>query len=234
MQRSDRMPSHVAAIMDGNGRWARRRHRPRSFGHRAGVRAARGIVEACYQHGIEQLTLFAFSQENWYRPEAEIRLLVQLFMRTLQSQLRSLQKNGVRVRFIGDLDRFDPALRQKMREAEINTVGNERLLLNVAAGYGGQWDIAQAAQSLASEGSPITIEGIESRLCTAPSPHPDLLIRTGGEYRLSNFMLWQLDYTELYFTDTLWPDFDDAAFEKALDWYSRRERRFGRVSPVAE
>lgn len=234
VQQSGRIPLHVAAIMDGNGRWATRRHRPRSFGHRAGVRAARRIVEACYRYGIEQLSLFAFSQENWQRPEAEVRLLMQLFNRTLGNQLRSLHENGVRIRFIGDLERFGPSLRQKMREAEIYTANNERLQLNVAAGYGGKWDIAQAAASLAKEGLPITVDQIESRLCTKSSPHPDLLIRTGGEFRLSNFMLWQVDYTELYFTDTLWPDFDDAAFAKALDWYSQRERKFGRVNPTTE
>lgn len=186
-------------------------------------------MECCHRHGVPELTLFAFSQENWQRPATEIGLLMQLFVRTLRRQQRALHDNGVRIRFIGDRQRFDVALVRLMDDAERQTADNAGLRLNVAAGYGGRWDIAQAAARAADEGVTITPEAIEARLSTAPRPHPDLLIRTGGECRLSNFMLWQLGYTELYFTDTLWPDFDEAAFETALAWYASRQRRFGRV-----
>ncbi len=215
--------------MDGNGRWARHRLQPRALGHRAGVRAARRIVRACHRHGVKVLTLFAFSQENWQRPPLEVQLLMQLFARTLTREIRSLHRNGVRIRFIGEHTDFAPALRQKMAEAEALTVSNTGLSLVVAAGYGGHGDIARAAQSLCAEGLPITPEAIESRLSMADLPHPDLLIRTGGEQRISNFLMWQLAYTELCFVDTLWPDFDEPEFVSALAWYAGRERRFGRV-----
>jgi len=224
------VPRHVAVIMDGNGRWAQRRQRPRAFGHAAGVRAARGIVQACHRHGVAHLTLFAFSQENWQRPSTEVGLLMQLFTRTLQREIRALHDNGVRIHFIGDRARFVDALRKQMEAAERNTAANTGLQLYVAAGYGGRWDITQAAARLAANGEPPTVDALDAQLCTSPAPHPDLLIRTGGEHRLSNFMLWQLGYTELYFTDTLWPDFDDASFDAALAWYAGRDRRFGRVA----
>lgn len=227
------VPRHVAVIMDGNGRWARQRFQPRALGHRAGVRTARRIVRACHRHGVQVLTLFAFSQENWQRPPLEVQLLMQLFARTLTREIRSLHANGVRVRFIGDHRDFAPALREKMAEAVALTAGNTGLTLVVAAGYGGHGDIAQAAQSLCAEGRPITPEAIESRLSTADLPHPDLLIRTGGERRISNFLMWQLAYTELCFVDTLWPDFDEPEFVAALAWYAGRERRFGRVPESA-
>ncbi len=225
----DRIPAHVAVIMDGNGRWARQRLRPRAFGHQAGVKAARRIVRACHQHGVKALTLFAFSQENWQRPPLEVTLLMRLFVRTLSREINSLHKNGVRIRFIGDHRDFAPELRALMADAAALTEANTGLTLVVAAGYGGQWDIAQAAASLCRDGLPITPQSIESRLAVADLPHPDLLIRTGGEKRLSNFLMWQLAYTELHLVDTLWPDFDESAFSEALAWYAGRERRFGRV-----
>jgi undecaprenyl diphosphate synthase len=223
------VPRHVAVIMDGNGRWAKQRNRPRAFGHRAGVGSARRIVRACHQHGVEVLTLFAFSQENWQRPPTEVSLLMQLFIRTLTREVANLHNNGVRIRFIGDHRDFPASLRQLMANAEATTFGNTDLTLVVAAGYGGQWDIARAASSLCAEGLPITPENIESRLILPELPHPDLLIRTGGEKRLSNFLMWQLAYTELLFVDTLWPDFGEAEFAQALHWYGGRQRRFGRV-----
>jgi undecaprenyl diphosphate synthase len=229
----DCVPRHVAVIMDGNGRWAQLRGQPRAFGHRAGVKAARRILRAAHAAGVSYLTVFAFSQENWQRPEPEVRLLMQLFIKTLTREVNSLHKNHVRLRFIGDHSDFPPELRAEMARAEALTAGNTSLTVFVAVGYGGQWDIARAAQQLADGGRPITAAAIESRLETAEAPPPDLLIRTGGEKRLSNFLLWQLAYAELYFIDTLWPDFDDAAFECALHWFASRERRFGRVPEAA-
>ncbi|MEQ1440243.1 polyprenyl diphosphate synthase [Fontimonas sp. SYSU GA230001] len=227
------VPRHVAIIMDGNGRWAQQRHKARAFGHRAGVRAVRKVVRAAARAGVEALTLFAFSQENWQRPELEVRLLMQLFVTTLAREVNTLHKNGFRVRFIGDHRDFPTELREQMRQAEALTAGNGGLRLLVAVGYGGQWDIVQAAQRALADGAGISTESIEARLATGDVPHPDLMIRTGGESRISNFLLWQLAYTELYFTPVLWPDFDDAAFAAALAWYASRERRFGRVPEAA-
>lgn len=227
------VPSHVAIIMDGNGRWASQRGEPRAFGHRAGVRAARRAVRCAHRHGVKFLTVFAFSQENWRRPASEVSLLMQLFIRTLAREMNSLHKNGVRMRFIGDHTEFSAPLRAEMRRAVELTRNNTGLTLVVAVGYGGQWDIVQSARRLVERGEPITAEGIESGLDTAGLPSPDLLIRTGGEKRISNFLLWQLAYTELYFCDTLWPDFGDVAFGEALAWYGSRERRFGRVPESA-
>jgi undecaprenyl diphosphate synthase len=216
--------------MDGNGRWARLRHRPRAFGHQRGVHAARSLVRTCHQRGIEVLTIYAFSQENWKRPPLEVKLLMQLFVKVLTREIEAMHKNGVRLRFIGDRSDFPAELVGQMAATERMTESNTGLVLQVAAGYGGQWDIAQAAQRLSVAGQPITPEGIESQLDTAGFPLPDLLIRTGGERRLSNFLLWQLAYAELYFCDTLWPDFDEAALDEALAWYGGRERRFGLVA----
>lgn len=227
------VPTHVAVIMDGNGRWATLRSEPRAFGHRAGVRSARKIVRGAHRHGVEYLTVFAFSQENWRRPAAEVGLLMQLFIRTLAREMNSLHRNGVRLRFIGDHSGFSAPLRREMDRAVELTRDNQELKLNVAVGYGGQWDIVQSARRLAERGEPITAEGIESGLDTAGIPPPDLLIRTGGEKRISNFLLWQLAYAELYFSDTLWPDFGDADFTAALDWFATRQRRFGRVPESA-
>ena len=223
------LPRHVAIVMDGNGRWAQRRGQPRAMGHRAGVKVVRRILRAAHKAGVEALTLFAFSQENWKRPETEVKLLIQLFVRTLGRELDAMHRNGVRIRFIGDRSGFPESLREEMQRAERNTAANPGVKLSIAVGYGGQWDIVQAAQSLAEAGQPITAEGIESRLQTAGLPEPDLMIRTGGEQRISNFLLWQLAYTELYFCDTLWPDFGEAEFRQAVDWYAGRERRFGRL-----
>jgi undecaprenyl diphosphate synthase len=228
-----RLPRHLAVIMDGNGRWAKQRHKARAFGHKSGVRAARRIVRACHRQGIEVLTLFAFSQENWQRPPLEVRLLMELFLRTLGREIDSLHQNGVRIRFIGDHADFPASLCEMMREATARTAANRGLTLVVAAGYGGQWDIAQAARRLCAEGRPITPANLEAQLVNADLPHPDLLIRTGGEKRISNFLLWQLAYSELYFSEVLWPDFDDAELEQALHWYAGRERRFGRVPESA-
>ena len=226
-------PKHVAIIMDGNGRWAKQRGRPRSFGHRAGVQSARRIVRACHRFEVEALTVFAFSQENWQRPQAEVGLLMQLFLRTLSKELEAMHKNDIRLRFIGDHADFSAELRKLMRDAESRTAHNKALQLTVAVGYGGQWDVAQAAAACARAKQPLTAENLESRLQTAGLPPVDLLIRTGGERRISNFMLWQLAYTELYFTDTLWPEFREQEFERAVAWYRGRERRFGRVPEAA-
>jgi undecaprenyl diphosphate synthase len=224
------LPRHVAIIMDGNGRWAQRRGSPRAIGHRAGVRTVRKVLRAAGRAGIEVLTLFAFSQENWKRPELEVQLLIQLFLRTLGREAQSMHRNGVRLSFIGDRSGFPPRLQQAMAEAEALTAGNTAIRLVMAVGYGGQWDIVQAAQQLAAQGLPITAEAIESRLQTAGLPLPDLMIRTGGESRISNFLLWQLAYTELYFSGVLWPDFGEAEFAEALQWYAGRDRRFGGVA----
>jgi undecaprenyl diphosphate synthase len=224
-----RVPAHVAVIMDGNGRWAKQRLQPRAFGHRAGVRAARRIVRASHKAGVQVLTLFAFSQENWQRPPTEVSLLINLFVRTLGREIASLHRNGVRIRFIGNHADFPAHLRELMASAEATTRVNNGLTLVVAVGYGGQWDIAQAASSLCRDGLAITPQAIEARLAIADLPHPDLMIRTGGEKRLSNFLMWQLAYTELRLVDTLWPDFDEQAFADALAWYASRDRRFGRV-----
>lgn len=215
--------------MDGNGRWATRRLLPRTAGHKFGVDALKRAVSACIVQGVDILTVFAFSSENWKRPAEEVGALLELFVQALKRENRELAAQGVRLRFVGDRSAFDPALCAQMDEGEQMTAGNDRLLLNVAINYGGRWDIAQAAAAVAAAGEAITEESLARRLCLADLPEPDLLIRTGGEHRISNFMLWQLAYTELYFTDLLWPDFDERALEAALADYARRERRFGRV-----
>ena len=226
---STALPRHVAIIMDGNGRWAQARGQLRPFGHQAGVKAVRKIVGAARDRGIEVLTLFAFSQENWKRPPLEVRLLMELLMTVLERELPDLQANGIRLRVIGEHSGFSAALRERIAEAEAYTAGNARMTLVVAIGYGGQWDIVQAAQKVAARGAPITAEALEGELATAGWPAPELLIRTGGECRISNFMLWQLAYTELYFSELLWPDADAALLDAALQWYAGRERRFGGV-----
>ena len=226
-------PRHVAIIMDGNGRWAQARKRPRAFGHRAGVKAVRDMITACRDRGVHSLTLFAFSQENWQRPPQEVSLLMELFLTTLDGEVEELHKNKVRLRFIGDHSQFSPALKKRMREAEALTAPHHDFHLTLAVGYGGQWDVVQAAQKLAAAGKAISIESLEAGLSTVGLPPVDLLIRTGGERRISNFMLWQLAYTELYFCDTLWPDFGAREFSEALTWFASRERRFGRVPEAA-
>jgi undecaprenyl diphosphate synthase len=230
-------PRHIAIIMDGNGRWAQKRFMPRAVGHQAGVKAVRKIVEYCAEHSIEVLTLFAFSSENWRRPEAEVSLLMSLFMATLQREINKLDRNNIRLRFIGDRTAFSDKLQQKMAEGEAQTQNNSALTLVVAANYGGHWDVCQAFQKVAekiAEGKlirqQINEELINQYLSTADLPEPDLFIRTGGEQRVSNFMLWQLAYTELYFTPTLWPDFDQNSLEDAIKSFKSRQRRFGHTS----
>jgi len=226
-------PRHVAIIMDGNGRWARQRMLPRVAGHKRGVESVRATVRACIERGVEHLTLFAFSSENWRRPAAEVDTLMELFVLALEREVGKLHQNGVRLRIVGNLEPFGPRLNKLIAEGEALTRGNSLLTLNIAANYGGRWDILQAINSLLRErgaDAPISEADLARRLCLADTPEPDLFIRTGGEQRISNFMLWQLAYTELYFTDTLWPDFDAAALDAAIDSYRKRERRFGRTS----
>lgn len=230
------IPAHVAIVMDGNGRWARQRKRPRTFGHQAGLKALRRIVEHCGRLGIGQLTVFAFSSENWNRPRHEVSRLMELFMRALDKEARELHQNNVRVRFIGDLSAFSPELQDKVRRAEAQTRDNDRMTLNVATNYGGRWDILNAARLLATEvaAGRLQVGQIDDhlfrqQLALAEGGDPDLLIRTGGEMRISNFLLWQAAYTELYFTPVLWPDFDPAALDEAVAAYRSRERRFGQT-----
>lgn len=230
------IPAHVAIVMDGNGRWAVQRKRPRTFGHQAGLKALRRIVEHCGRLGVSQLTVFAFSSENWSRPRHEVSRLMELFMRALDKEARELHENQVRVRFIGDLSAFSPELQEKVRQAEAQTRDNQRMTLNVAANYGGRWDIVKAARLLAAEvaSGRMQVEEIDepafaARLALAGGGDPDLFIRTGGEMRISNFLLWQSAYTELYFTPVLWPDFDPDALDQAIAAYRSRERRFGQT-----
>jgi undecaprenyl diphosphate synthase len=230
---ADQRPQHVAIIMDGNGRWAKQRLRPRAFGHQRGAKAARTVARAASDAGIEILTLFAFSQENWHRPEEEVSLLMRLFIRTLKREIRLLTQNNVRWRFIGERAAFAPELRALMVEAEQKSAHCTGLLLQVAVGYGGHWDITQAATACMQEGVAITHEALEARLATAGQPPVDLMIRTGGESRISNFLLWQLAYAELYFCDTLWPEFDGTGLNRAIEWFAGRQRRFGRVPEAA-
>ena len=232
----DRWPRHIAIIMDGNGRWAERRHRPRSFGHRAGAAAVRRSVVFCVRHGIEALTLFAFSSENWQRPKSEVSALQRLLLRSLEREVEDLHGNGVRLRFIGGLEAFPDELVARMHKAEVRTFDNKALALNVALNYGGRWDLTQACRRLcervrAGELEPAAISeaDLARELALADLPEPDLFIRTGGEYRISNFLLWQLAYSELHFTDVLWPDFGPLALEQAVREFAGRERRFGKT-----
>jgi undecaprenyl diphosphate synthase len=227
-------PRHVAIIMDGNGRWASRRALPRHVGHKAGVKAVRSVVEGCALRGVEALTLFAFSSENWGRPAEEVTRLMELFVEAMDREVADLHRNGIRVRFIGDLQTLKPELRASIAGAEARTAANRNLSLFIALSYGGRWDIAQAARRLAERAVAGTLDptaidedALGRELALAGAPDPDLFIRTGGEQRLSNFLLWNLAYTELYFCDTLWPDFDDAALDAALRFYATRQRRFG-------
>ena len=232
-----RKPRHIAIIMDGNGRWAEARRRPRTIGHRAGARAVNACIDACLADGIEVLTLFAFSSENWRRPKEEVGALMQLFLRALDREVDELHRRGVQVRFVGERSAFAPELQQRMTRAEQITAANAQLRLCIAANYGGRWDVAQAARALAREVlagrlAPDAIDEslLASQVCLNDLPTPDLFIRTGGDHRISNFLLWQLAYCELYFTDTLWPDFDAAALRAAIDDFAGRERRFGLTS----
>ena len=227
------IPKHIAIIMDGNGRWAKKRLMPRVAGHAQGVERVRDVVQACIERGVEYLTLFAFSSENWRRPQDEVTRLMELFVLALEREVGKMHKNGVRLRVVGDLSRFDARLRQLIAEGEATTEGNARLTLTVCANYGGRWDILNAVNTWLKEhpgGTEISEEELASCLSMPYAAEPDLFIRTGGEKRISNFLLWQLAYTELYFTDTLWPDFDAQALDAAIASYQRRERRFGRTS----
>lgn len=228
------MPQHIAVVMDGNGRWARKRFLPRVAGHKRGLDTVRNVVKLCIDRGVQHLTLFAFSSENWRRPQDEVSFLMQLFMQALREEVKKLHKNNIRLRVIGDLSRFDAKLVETIAQAEALTAGNTALTLSIAANYGGRWDILNAMnRMLASDTGKrdnFTEEDLAPHLCLADAPEPDLFIRTGGEQRVSNFLLWQLAYTEFYFTDCLWPDFDEAAFDLAIDSYRKRERRFGRTS----
>jgi undecaprenyl diphosphate synthase len=228
------VPRHIAVIMDGNGRWAAQRSLPRHVGHRAGVKAVRATVEGCARRGVEALTLFAFSSENWRRPADEVARLMAMFVEAIDREVGDLRDNGIRVRFIGDAARLTPELVQRMRAAERETAGASRMTLNVAIAYGGRWDIVAAARSLAARcaagelvAGAIDEGAVRSALQLGDAPDPDLFIRTGGEHRISNFLLWNLAYTELYFCDVLWPDFDDGELERAIGHYASRQRRFG-------
>lgn len=228
------IPRHVAIIMDGNGRWAQQRGKMRVFGHKAGVQAVRNAVSFASRLDIEALTLFAFSSENWRRPESEVSALMELFIHVLGGEVKKLHKSNIRLRVIGEQSRFSERLQQKVAAAEALTANNTGLVLNVAANYGGRWDLLQAFQRVQSdmdagllESSQLNEDAITSRLTTAGLPDVDLLIRTGGDHRISNFLLWQLAYAELYFTPVLWPDFDEVAFSEAIASFASRERRFG-------
>ncbi|WP_297386155.1 polyprenyl diphosphate synthase [Acidiferrobacter sp.] len=235
------LPAHVAVIMDGNGRWAKARGQARIQGHRKGVETVRDLVAACAEKGIKALTLFAFSSENWRRPRLEVRLLRQLFLLALEREIIKLHDNDIQFRAIGDIAAFGPEIVQRVRDAEALTANNRRLCVTIAANYGGRWDIAQACARVAEEvragrllPSDISPETLEPHLSMAGVPEPDLFIRTGGEQRISNFLLWQLAYTELYFTPVLWPDFDRKQFDQALESFIGRQRRFGRTGDQVE
>ncbi|BCD84336.1 ditrans,polycis-undecaprenyl-diphosphate synthase ((2E,6E)-farnesyl-diphosphate specific) [Pseudomonas solani] len=238
---SPAIPRHVAIIMDGNNRWAKKRLLPGVAGHKAGVDAVRAVIEVCAEAGVEVLTLFAFSSENWQRPAEEVGALMELFLSALRREARRLNDNQIRLRIIGDRSRFHPELQAAMREAELLTAGEHRFTLQIAANYGGQWDITQAAQRLAREVQAghlqvdeITPGLLQNCLATGDLPLPDLCIRTGGEHRISNFLLWQLAYAELYFSDLFWPDFKHEAMRKALADFAMRQRRFGKTSEQIE
>jgi undecaprenyl diphosphate synthase len=230
-------PQHIAVIMDGNGRWATARGMPRIQGHRKGAESVRQIIRDCGSLGVRYLTLFAFSSENWQRPPREVKLLMELFISVLEKDIDELVKNGVRLRILGDIERFGSRIVKLIKKAELRTAGNERMQLNIAANYGGRWDIAQACRQLAEralrgeiDAGDIDEQAIDACLVTAGIPEPDLFIRSGGERRISNFLIWQLSYTELYFCDVLWPDFSTPELNQAIDWYRDRERRFGKTS----
>jgi undecaprenyl diphosphate synthase len=237
----DQKPRHIAIIMDGNGRWAKQRLLPRYAGHKAGVDTVRRVLKFCHEYEIKVLTLFAFSSENWRRPQQEVNLLMELFMTALQREVNTLHKNNVCLRVIGDKKAFPDKLQKLIAEAEERTKHNSGIHLVIAANYGGHWDIVEATKRLAArieqgelQSSEIDESLLAAEICLADLPYPDLFIRTGGEKRVSNFLLWQLAYTELFFTDTLWPDFDKATFTEALESFATRQRRFGRTGDQVE
>lgn len=228
------VPRHIAVIMDGNGRWAAKRALPRSAGHGMGVKSVKSIVQNCARRGVEVLTLFAFSSENWKRPREEVSLLMGRFLEALDTEVDELHKNGIRIRFVGNLEQLSTALRERMANAMTLTQSNTHMTLVVAVAYGGRWDIAQAAKELARRcvAGEMTVDAVDegalgAAMILADLPDPDLLIRTGGEQRVSNFLLWNLAYTELYFCDTLWPDFGEEELQAAILHFGRRQRRFG-------
>lgn len=231
------IPQHIAIIMDGNGRWAQKRKMPRTYGHKKGVEATRKAITFYAKAGIKNLTLFAFSSENWNRPQEEVSTLMTLFVSSLQKHTNELHKNGIRLRFIGDRTAFSKELVAQIELSEEKTASNPHMVLNIAANYGGQWDIRQAVQKLAQkveagqlQARDINEQSIADQLSLAGNPDPDLFIRTGGEQRISNFLLWQLAYTELFFTDVLWPDFSEDVMQQSLQNFSNRQRRFGKIS----
>lgn len=227
------VPQHIAIIMDGNGRWATKRFLPRVAGHRKGVEAVRNIIEACIRRGVRYLTLFAFSSENWRRPADEVSVLMKLFMTALEREVGKLHANDIRLKVVGDMGRFDARLQQLIHDAQVRTEGNDRLTLTICANYGGRWDIMQAMSKMLKSGvapEDVSEALLAPHLSMAYAPEPDLFIRTGGEQRVSNFLLWQLAYSELYFTETFWPDFNAEALDVAIASYQQRERRFGRTS----
>lgn len=232
---SGAVPRHVAVIMDGNGRWAKKRGLPRTFGHHSGARQMRDVVEHCADMGISHITMFAFSSENWKRPADEVSSLMGLFVLYLEKEIREMNLNGVRLKVIGDVTRFDARLQKLMADAQSQTAANTRITLTVAANYGGRWDMLEAVRRWQAAHpqrpvSDLSEADIAPFLSMAEAPDPDLLIRTGGESRISNFLLWQLAYAELYFTDVLWPDFSVQELDKALAWYADKDRRFGAVT----
>jgi len=234
-------PNHIAIIMDGNGRWAKNRNLPRVAGHRAGVKTLRKLIEHAVRIGLETMTVYAFSRENWQRPETEVDLLMDLFMTALQSEVKDLHKNNVHLKFIGDRTAFSNKLQKTIADSELLTAPNSGLCLNVAVNYSGRWDMTQAFQSISKElaSDSLMIEDINEslisgRLSLSGNKDPDLFIRTGGEQRISNYFLWQLAYTELYFTDVLWPDFTPEELDKAIAWFTNRQRRFGKTPEQIE
>ncbi|MEE2767180.1 MAG: isoprenyl transferase [Pseudomonadota bacterium] len=238
---NDEVPRHVAIVMDGNGRWARKRLLPRTSGHQAGVKMVHKVLERCGQRGVAVVTLFAFSSENWHRPQDEVSALMSLFVSTLEQQTEALNENGVRLRFIGDRSSFSRRLQREISASEEKTRDNTRITLVVAVNYGGRWDILEATRMIAQRveqgeltAADLSQETIENQLAFPDLPEPDLFIRTGGEIRISNFLLWQLAYTELYFVDTLWPDFDGDSLDRAIEAYAGRQRRYGRISGQIE
>lgn len=235
------VPAHVAIIMDGNGRWAQKQGKLRTFGHKSGVEGVRSAVKVARQRGIKALTLFAFSSENWNRPKQEVSVLMQLFSMVLKSEVKKLHKNNIKLKVIGDISGFDTKLQEKIKAAQDLTQDNDSLQLNIAANYGGRWDIVNTASALAKkvQKGTIALENINEEVfaehtSTADVPELDLLIRTGGDRRISNFLLWQCAYAELYFTDVLWPDFNEQIFEKALDDFASRQRRYGKTAEQIE
>ena len=231
------IPGHIAIVMDGNGRWAKKRNRPRSMGHQAGLKALKKTIRNCVRLGIKTLTVFAFSSENWNRPEGEVSRLMEIFLRALDKEVDELHKNGVCIRFIGELTTFKPVIQAKMLAAQTLTADNNKLIANVAVNYGGRWDITQAAKRMSkavADGSlslnEVNEPDFANFLALASSPDPDLFIRTGGEMRISNFLLWQSAYTEFYFTSVLWPDFEEQELDQAIAAFQSRERRFGQTS----